>query len=510
MEKQTKIIKEPTKQTKKRQKFQEEILPNIKIYGYSKIEDLIISALVTGEPILLIGSHGTAKTMLARSIARTLGLKFIAYDASKALFEDVLGLPNPESLKNGKLEYLSTDISIWDKEFILIDEVSRASPSMQNKWLEIIRSRQLMGKKIESLKYIFAAMNPATDSYVGTTTLDAAFAGRFAFIVKVPEATEMSREDIIKIINNISEDDAVGIKDFHLNNNVVSNELKEIVAEANKIIEKIDNNYSNIVANYVANISKNFEEHEVKLDGRRLGMIKRNIIAYLTVKILKHDEDYVKKNMNQIFYDCLNSSLPFPATGEDVKQEIIQFVHIKSFSEDGSSVSFAFYKDIHNQCQNTAKFIIESYDGLDYFYLHRLISKFLEITSLEKVKNSEELLDIYFAVKQLTKFLQQNANKIPLDIQTKIYTRYLRLTSIIASLLNYNMRGLSTILTSILSEDTRNFYKKPKMLVIDKEELDIPFRLLFNLSFTEKRSVSINYNTLEELKGFLSYKKEEK
>jgi hypothetical protein len=72
------------------------------------------------------------------------------------------------------------------------------------------------------------------------------------------------------------------------------------------------------------------------------------------------------------------------------------------------------------------------------------------------------------------------------------------------------MRGLSTILTYILSEDTRNLYKKPKMLVIDKEELDIPFRLLFNLSFTEKRSVSINYNTLEELKGFLSYKKEEK
>ncbi len=41
--------------------------------------------------MLLVGSHGTAKTGLFMKIAEALGLRAISYDASKALFEDVLG-----------------------------------------------------------------------------------------------------------------------------------------------------------------------------------------------------------------------------------------------------------------------------------------------------------------------------------------------------------------------------------------------------------------------------------
>ncbi|MDI6642277.1 MAG: MoxR family ATPase, partial [Elusimicrobiota bacterium] len=157
------------------------ILNKLGIYGLDEIEDIIIAGLVTGDPVLLIGKHGSAKTLLVRRIAQSLGYKFIAYDASKALFDDVVGFPNPQSLCEGTVDYISTPISIWDKEFVLIDEISRATPSMQNKWLEIIRSRQLMGKPVPNLKYVFAAMNPPV-SYVGSIALDVALAGRFAFI----------------------------------------------------------------------------------------------------------------------------------------------------------------------------------------------------------------------------------------------------------------------------------------------------------------------------------------
>lgn len=43
---------------------------------------------------LLIGNHGCAKTHLANSIAEALGKRFLVYDASKTMFEDVLGYPN--------------------------------------------------------------------------------------------------------------------------------------------------------------------------------------------------------------------------------------------------------------------------------------------------------------------------------------------------------------------------------------------------------------------------------
>ena len=122
----------------------------IGIYGMQKIEKAVLAGLITGDPVLFIGSHGTAKTTLCRRLAEALGLKFFAYDASKALFEDMIGFPNPDSISRGEIEYVPTKLSIWDKEFILIDEISRARAEMQNKWLEIVRGRQVMGMKAKN------------------------------------------------------------------------------------------------------------------------------------------------------------------------------------------------------------------------------------------------------------------------------------------------------------------------------------------------------------------------
>ena len=68
---------------------------------------------------------------------------------------------------------------------------------MQNKWLEIIRSRRLMGKIIPNLKYVFSAINPL--NYSGTNPLDSALADRFFIIVQVP--TSFSRSNLSKIFN---------------------------------------------------------------------------------------------------------------------------------------------------------------------------------------------------------------------------------------------------------------------------------------------------------------------
>jgi MoxR-like ATPase len=186
------------------------MLEQIGLYGLERIENAVLAGLVTGDPLLLIGSHGSGKTLLCSRLAKALGLNFWAYDAGKALFEDVLGFPNPASKSSGQVEYVPTPISIWGKEFVLIDELSRANPSMQNKWLEVIRSRKIMGKEVRDLKYIFAAMNPP--SYLGAHPLDAALAGRFAIIVQVPEVSEMPEAAVSRIVSQISEDDAPMLK----------------------------------------------------------------------------------------------------------------------------------------------------------------------------------------------------------------------------------------------------------------------------------------------------------
>ena len=172
-------------------------LKKLQIYGYEEFEPFIFLSLVTGSPVLFIGPHGTAKTLLAKRIADFLGLKFHAYDASKAMFEDMVGFPDPEKLKEGKLNYIRGDITLWDKEFILIDEISRALPGLQNKWLEIIRSRRLMGIPLKQVQFIFAAMNPPT--YMGAMPLDEALADRFGFIFYFNNPHEKYLKEILMV-----------------------------------------------------------------------------------------------------------------------------------------------------------------------------------------------------------------------------------------------------------------------------------------------------------------------
>ena len=52
---------------------------------------------------------------MANKVAEALGREFLLYDASKAMFEDVLSYPNVEKLRHGVVEYVPSPLTIWDK-----------------------------------------------------------------------------------------------------------------------------------------------------------------------------------------------------------------------------------------------------------------------------------------------------------------------------------------------------------------------------------------------------------
>ncbi len=108
-------------------------LEQLGVFGWSdRDESLLLASLLTGDPLLLIGDHGCAKTHLGNKIAQALGKRYLVYDASKAMFEDILGYPNTAKLQEGVMEYVPSPVTIWDKEFIIIDELSRAIPEVQS------------------------------------------------------------------------------------------------------------------------------------------------------------------------------------------------------------------------------------------------------------------------------------------------------------------------------------------------------------------------------------------
>ena len=176
------------------------------IYGWSESdENAALASLVTGDPLLLIGNHGCAKTHVAGKVAQALSKRFISYDASKCMFEDVLGYPNVEKLREGVVEYVQSPVTIWDKDLVMVDELNRAVAELQSKWLEVIRSRKIMGVDTQ-VKWVWAAMNPVT--YSATNALDEALIGRFALFLYPPQVLEMEEDDRIRVAMHINGDDA--------------------------------------------------------------------------------------------------------------------------------------------------------------------------------------------------------------------------------------------------------------------------------------------------------------
>jgi len=363
-------------------------LEKLGIYGMESIEDYILSALITGDPILLVGEIGSAKTFLSRKIAEALGLKFHSYDASKALFEDVIGFPNPNDFEKGEINYIPTPISIWDKEFILIDEISRAEPMMQNKWLEIIRERKIMGAELKNLKYIFGAMNPP--EYLGTNYLDKAFAGRFSLIIKIPSISSMKDEEIRKIMKGTCDEDAPLLNKKE--NKREFKELKEFIEKCRRDYKKVENKFYKKLIDYIELLINECKNSKISIDGRRAKMIYRNIISLITVKINKGN--FKEKDLYSLFYHTLLNSLPFKITGEKFNEEIIHLIHLKILEklkcqiQDSQNPYFSYQEylsDLLNKIDSSAN--IETKQKI----LCDLIVFFLKIFS-GKIKAEKDFL----------------------------------------------------------------------------------------------------------------------
>jgi len=309
----------------------EGFLRKLGIYGCDEIEDFILASLILGDPILLVGSHGTAKTMLCERLSKAMGLKFIAYDASKALFEDILGFPDPYSIKEGEINYVSTPISLHDKEFVLIDEISRANYQMQNKWLEVIRSRKIMGKPLSSLRYVFGAMNPPY--YPGAKTLDPALSGRFCFIIWFPHFADLNEDDKKLVISNVSEDDAPLIqrkKEETIDYEKIGEELSDFLNDVrNSIYPSMDKRLRESVNKFLntfVTIQKE-EEAEWVIDGRRAGMMKRGIVSVLSV--MEKKGNFSEKNFSEYLLSIVPFLLPYSVEREDYNKEDFETFLVK-------------------------------------------------------------------------------------------------------------------------------------------------------------------------------------
>ena len=138
------------------------LLQGLGLIGLSSIEAPVLAALATEEPLLLIGPHGTAKSLMLTRIAAALGLAFRHYNASLLNFDDLVGFPLPG--KDGRLEYMTTPAAVWGAGAVIFDEISRCRPDIQNKLFPIIHERRVHTIQALCLRPWLADPTPRTDS----------------------------------------------------------------------------------------------------------------------------------------------------------------------------------------------------------------------------------------------------------------------------------------------------------------------------------------------------------
>ncbi len=158
------------------------------IVGQTEAVDLILIAVLSGGHILLEGVPGTAKTLLAQSVAAALGLQFGRIQFTPDLMPgDLLGT----NLFNFQTSTFQLTKGPIFTEFLLADEINRTPPKTQAALLEAMQERSITidgtTHTLSSNFIVIATQNPIENQ--GTYPLPEAQLDRFLFkyILSYPE-----------------------------------------------------------------------------------------------------------------------------------------------------------------------------------------------------------------------------------------------------------------------------------------------------------------------------------
>lgn len=149
------------------------------ILGWEKISPIFCACWVADVPCVLIGDPGSAKSTFQLRFAKALGLKVEILDLQFLNTTRLLGIPNPEKLKEGFLEYVGGIIA-KRPDVVICEELTRCFDHVQGYMLEFLREGRLDQQYLKCKR--IANCNPPTNMLVGVHHLDYAKATRITHV----------------------------------------------------------------------------------------------------------------------------------------------------------------------------------------------------------------------------------------------------------------------------------------------------------------------------------------
>ena len=288
-------------------------LPSLGVYGFDRYETVILAALITEDPMLLVGRSGTGKTFLLNTLSEALGLEHRHYNASLISFDDLVGFPYPDS-ENSSVKFLETPATVWGAESVLIDEISRCKPEHQNRLFSLIHERRVQGISLNKLRFRWAAMNPAAtdqsdmESYTGSEPLDPALADRFALFMRAGDWDDLNDNERYAVASPSGEG-KIATEDGRL--------LRRIERCRHLFLQQVESCPKNIL-DYVTTAVTALNGAKVRISPRRARLMARSLLAATLVN------EAFNETTSRLVLEC---SMPHTTWGAEVSKTVLDAAH---------------------------------------------------------------------------------------------------------------------------------------------------------------------------------------
>ena len=207
------------------------------LYGRKDLFTGVMAAYLSRGHVLVEGPPGTAKTLIAKLLARTFSRSF-----KRIQFTDDLvpkQVTGAHYWHQGKNEYKFQSGPLFS-EIILADEINRAPPRTQSAFLEAMEERQLSieGNTLDLGENFFVVATQNPSDYAGTHPLPDVQLDRFLFSFRLQHST-IDQEVLIvqKHLDNLLPPQLGTLKTFEFEMNKIQSLIRAVQVDE-KLIKK--------------------------------------------------------------------------------------------------------------------------------------------------------------------------------------------------------------------------------------------------------------------------------
>lgn len=178
------------------------------IVGKAEAIRLVLVALLGGGHALLEDVPGVGKTLLAKSLARSIDGRFQRLQCTPDLLPTDITGTNIWNPKSGEFEFMAGPVFA---NVLLADEINRATPRTQSALLEVMEEQQVtvdgVSRKVPLPFFVIATQNPI--EYQGTFPLPEAQMDRFSLSLTLGYPSEVEELQMLQRLQ-----DGVNVSDL--------------------------------------------------------------------------------------------------------------------------------------------------------------------------------------------------------------------------------------------------------------------------------------------------------